>query len=201
MVQRTSTAPSTGASTIRRAISCSEVSSQHDPAGHYPGSECLTPPLPSWPTVARENYLLPDTTLMPPLSSVSPQHGWRGGEVTRAHGEERVRSDEFRGRAGVSPGSSRCMIVFCFCVHLLSPRSQTSGSEEIRKIITFRFRLSVLFAARRHSRQYPPLFFFSMNAVRTRTIPILLCLFTPLVFIIIIIGYLKVLRTFEIHCS
>ena len=160
MVQRTSTAPSTGASTIRRAISCSEVISQHDPAGHYPGSECLTPPLPSWPTVARENYLLPYTTLMPPLSSVSPQHGWRGGAVTRAHGEERVRSDEFRGRAGVSPGSSRCMIVFCFCVHLLSPRSQTSGSEEIRKIITFRFRLSVLFAARRHSRQYPPLFFF-----------------------------------------
>jgi hypothetical protein len=44
-------------------------------------------------------------------------------------------------------------------IHLLSPRLRTSGSEEIRKIITFRFRLSVLFATRQHSRQSPPLFF------------------------------------------
>ena len=100
-----------GATTIQRAISGREVSSPHgDPAGHYPGSECLTPPLPPWPTVARENYPLPDTLLMPPLSSPrnfmrtmptthSPTardgrtpsrsrttcvHGRRGGAVTRA---------------------------------------------------------------------------------------------------------------------
>ena len=47
--------PAAGATTIQRAISGGEVSSPHsDPAGHYPGSECLTPPLPPWPTVARE---------------------------------------------------------------------------------------------------------------------------------------------------
>ena len=102
-----------GVTTIQRAISGREVSSPHgDPAGHYPGSECLTPPLPPWPTVARENYPLPDTTLLPPLSSSSPRnsmrtmptthsttardrrtpsrssttcvHGRRGGAVTRA---------------------------------------------------------------------------------------------------------------------
>ena len=67
--------PAAGATTIQRAISGGEVSSPHsDPAGHYPGSECLTPPLPPWPTVARENYPLPDTTLMPPLSSSSPRN-------------------------------------------------------------------------------------------------------------------------------
>ena len=66
-------------------------------------------------------------------------------------------------------------------IHLLSPRSQTSGSEEIRKIITFRFRLSVLFATRPHSRQSPPLFFFSMDAVRTRTIPNLLNIVTHVI--------------------
>jgi hypothetical protein len=67
-----------GATTIQRAISGREVSSPHgDPAGHYPGSECLTPPLPPWPTVARENYPLPDTTPMPPLSSSSPRNSMR----------------------------------------------------------------------------------------------------------------------------
>src|SRR5882762_2312044 len=105
--------PAAGATTIQRAISGREVSSPHgDPAGHYPGSECLTPPPPPWPTVARENYPLPDTTLLPPLSSSSPRnsmrtmptthfttardrrtpsrssttcvHGRRGGAVTRA---------------------------------------------------------------------------------------------------------------------
>ena len=119
-----------GATTIQRAGSGREVSSPHgDPAGHYPGSECLTPLLPPWPTVARENYPLPDTTLMPPISSSSPRnfmrtmpmthpptardrrtpsrsrttcvHGRRGGVVTRAT-RGGVRSDEFRGQAGVS---------------------------------------------------------------------------------------------------
>ena len=77
--------PAAGATTIQRAISGREVSSPHsDPAGHYPGSECLTPPLPPWPTVARENYPLPDTTLMPPLSSSSPKNFMRTMPTTHS---------------------------------------------------------------------------------------------------------------------
>jgi hypothetical protein len=111
-----------------------------DPAGHYPGGERLTPPLPPWPTVARENYPLPDTTLMPPLSSSSPRnfmrniptthsptaidrrtpsrsrttcvHGRRGAVVTRATRGGASKVGRVSRTSRSQPRSSRCMIVF-----------------------------------------------------------------------------------------